>query len=133
MPPSSPTFLDLLQESGPFWGYTILLTLAAIIFAVRIMTKGWGIGYRLSLIPISFIPLLAGIGSIGWCMVHNLKRTASYGNIVTYDGVLSAFGGVPSIIEIIAFNSAQTLILLLLTAWSLLKSGNNPPATERNW
>ena len=136
MPPSYPTFIDLLQEAGSLWKCTLVLTLAAIIFAVQIVRNGWGMSCRLSLIPISFIPLLAGIGAFGWDAANDvLHRHASFGHGLTYEGLLI---GLKECLSSIALTTAQTLLLVLVTTWTLLNYRHGPlaalintvPATE---
>ena len=108
------------------WKCTFLLTLAAIIFAVQIVRNGWGMSCRLSLIPISFIPILAGIGTFGWDAASDvLQRQASFGHGLTYEGLLL---GLKERLSSIAITSAQTLVLLFVTAWTFLNYKHGPLA-----
>jgi len=126
MPPHPPSLIDLLYQAGSFCGYTLLLTIAVIIFAARIVINRWGMGYRLALIPISFIPFLAGIGAAGWRSMNDLGQTAAFGHALTHGSILNVLR---QDISIIAITSAQTLLLLIVTAWTLLKYQHGPLAT----
>ena len=114
--------MNLIVENGPYSQFSLCLTLAILLFAIAIIRNGWGIGYRLSLIPASLMPLLIGFGTAGFNLMGQFTR--GHGR---YDAGI-VFHVVREYTIILPFCLFQTVLLLGVTAYAFLDLKNGPLA-----
>jgi RsiW-degrading membrane proteinase PrsW (M82 family) len=117
-----PSLTDIIMTGSPYSQYSLCLTLAVLIFAIAIIRNGWGMGYRLSLIPASLMPLLIGFGAAGYNLMREL-------NFIPYDTGFSHFISRPGeCFVILVLCLYQTVLLLAVTAFAFLNLKNGQPA-----
>lgn len=114
---------DFIMEGSPYSQYSLCLTIAILIFAVAIIRNRWGMGYRLSLIPASLMPLLIGFGGAGVKLMRMLNFDPSH-----YTGIGSLVSRPGECFVILVLCLYQTVLLLAVTAFTFLNLKNGPPA-----
>lgn len=130
-PMPSPFLLAILSWDdlfiGPFSSQlTLLVTLAALGFAILIAKNRWGIASRLALIPVSFIPILMGVGNAAWKLSGSLHRGGHPAAYATRDILEHA----REYLSFIPGPALQTLILLIVTAWTLATVSTARPTAD---
>jgi len=123
LPHRLPSLMDIFLVGRPYSTYSLCLTLAILIFAILIIRNRWGMGYRLSLIPASLMPLLIGFGATGYNLMHLLNFDPSH-----YTGIGSLTISPRECFIILPFCLFQTILLLAVTAFAFLDLKNGPPA-----
>jgi len=119
------SLMDFIMETRPYSTYSLCLTLAILIFAILIIRNRWGMGYRLSLIPASLMPLLIGFGGAGAKLMNLLNFDPSHYRADLACGLTSNPRECFVIIPLCGF---QTALLLAVTAFAFFDLKNGPPA-----
>lgn len=118
------TFYDHVIAGNTFTSLiSVCITFAAVMFAITIIRERLGMGYRLSLLPVSLMPLLIGVGNVSWDWIAYL--TDGFGHFYSIEGVMSEF---LSRLPFMAFCLFQTILLLAVTAFTFLNLKNGPLA-----
>lgn len=114
-----PTLIDLILELGiPAWPH-VLIFFALIIFSGAIYAKKLDFQYRLSTVPLAFVPFFVGISGFIYSFSNAVNQQARFTNFYELRSHAIDFHTY-SIIPIMA--STETAILLLISAVLLIKN-----------
>jgi len=114
---------ELLDSFKGLEGYvfiSLILFLAAIVLGFLILIRGWGIAYRLALIPLALLPFLFCLfGSIWEIATSPYSRHLS---AETYD--MAMRHEIANDLILLPFGALQSLLLLMLSFLTFIQAGN---------
>ncbi len=117
---------ELLQSFKGLEGYaftSLILFLAAIVLGFLILIRGWGIGYRLALIPLALLPFLFCLSGSIWEI-----STHYYGSHAVDSQILHE---IADQLILLPFGALQSLLLLMLSFLTFIQAGNGQLAAGR--
>ena len=107
-----------------YTGTSLAVFLLAVILAFIIIVRGWGIGYRLALIPLAFVPFLITLIGVIWKFA-SLPYVRYQPEVESSDVIFREnYRYAGDILLLIPFGTSLSILLLLLSFITLIQARN---------
>lgn len=125
-----PELLDMLKGHELYTYSSLAAFLVTTILALFIITRGWGIGHRLALIPLAFVPFLITLTGAIWEIASLPYEGHRAGAEPALDEVSrEALQYTAKVLLLIPFGVSLSILLLFLSFIAFLQTRNGQLAS----